>query len=238
MSHVAKFVWSKINKQIIWVSTITLIFWPWALFPRSRSLNFWIALFCVVFDRWTRIWHQILYTTYRLDCTHKKHIMTPSGENMNFRENKFSYRCFFFHELHFFKKSRLYDDFEFLTLSRHFQGQGHRKKPSFNFVFFFHKLSNEYLFCIPTTNLKIHRNTKIAYFDLLWPLAAKILTLEKNKFSYSCFFFHELHFLKKFEALRWLWLFDLEPPFSRSRTPNFAKKRSYFCSPWSIQPTT
>ena len=52
--------------------------------------------------------------------------MTSSGENINFREKQnFPWGVSFFISYRLKKKSSLYDHFDILTLTRHFQGQGH-----------------------------------------------------------------------------------------------------------------
>ena len=53
------------------------------------------------------------------------------------------------------------------------------------------------MFYLPTTTFKIPLNTKMAHFDLKWPLAVKILTLEKNGSRVGDLSFHKLSFKKK-----------------------------------------
>ena len=53
------------------------------------------------------------------------------------------------------------------------------------------------MFYLPMTTLKIHPNTKMTHFGIKWPLAAKILTLEKNGFRVGDLSFHKLSFEKK-----------------------------------------
>ena len=53
------------------------------------------------------------------------------------------------------------------------------------------------MFYLSMTTLKIHPYIKMTHFDIKWPLAAKILTLEKNSFRVGDLSLHKLSFKKK-----------------------------------------